>query len=38
MHKKFVIPSKNNSDIIVKNENDHKSIINIIKRKLVKSS
>ena len=30
MHKKFVIPSKNNSDIVVKNENDHKSIINII--------
>ena len=38
MHKKFVIPSKNNSDIIVKNENDHKSIINFIKRKVVKSS
>ena len=38
MHKKFVIPSKSNSDIIVKNENDHKSIINIIKRKLVNSS
>ena len=38
MHKKFVIPSKNNSDIIVKSENDHKSIINIIQRKLVKLS
>ena len=38
MHKKFVIPSKNNSDIIVKNESDHKSIINIIKRKLIKAS
>ena len=38
MHKKFVIPSKNNSDFIVKNENDHKDIINIIKRMLVKSS
>ena len=38
MHKKFVIPSKKNSDIIVKNESDHKSIINIIKCKLVKSS
>ena len=38
MHKKFVIPSKSNSDIIVKNENDHKSIINIINRKLVNSS
>ena len=38
MHKKFVIPSKNNSNFIVKNENDHKDIINIIKRMLVKSS
>jgi len=38
MHKKFVIPSKNNSDFIVKNENDYKNIINIIKRELVKSS
>ena len=37
MHKKFVIPSKSNSDIIVKNENDHKNIINIIKHELVKS-
>ena len=37
MHDKFVEPSKNNSDFIIKNDNDHKNIINIIKHKLVKS-
>lgn len=38
MHKKFVIPSKKNSDFIIKNEIDHENIINIIKRKLIKPS
>jgi uridine kinase len=37
MHDKFVKPSKNNSDFIVKSDKDHKNIINIIKHEFVKS-
>ena len=34
MHDKFVEPSKNNSDLIIKKENDFKNIFDIIHKKL----
>jgi uridine kinase len=37
MHEKFVKPSKESSDIIIKNDSNYKNLFNIIEKVLVKS-